>query len=253
MSRLFCVGDCAISRWTKSQRFSGPQKCPLPARNPDPPFLAFLDFLAFCLLRFSLPFGGISALFSKDCGVTLSEKPGQSQKKASKEIQKRKERGSWKPCDFPYNGKIASDCACFFLRFFYQESVRNSGKSTWGLSNRGLIRPLSAICAQSSTIVHFCGLFGPLSKGSFRHKMTTIVGNRGQLWTSSLSPHLLSPHLDFPEKCGLDGDGDVCDKKSRRFAIAIFGALSSPMVQECASDPAPHIRGRTMNKICTQI
>ena len=72
------------------------------------------------------------------------------------------------------------------------------GKSKWGLSNGGL-RPLSAFCAQSSTIVHFCSLFGPLSKGNFRNKMTTVVGNRGQLWTSTLSPHLLSPHLDFPE------------------------------------------------------
>ena len=43
--------------------------------------------------------------------------------------------------------------------------------------------------------------FGPLSKGNFRHEMTTIVGNRGQLWTSALSPHLLSPHLDFPDEC----------------------------------------------------
>ena len=68
----------------------------------------------------------------------------------------------------------------------------------WGLSNGGL-RRLSAICAQSSTIVHFCGHFGPLSEGNFRRKTTTIVGNRGQLWTSSLSPHLLSPHLDFPD------------------------------------------------------
>ena len=58
---------------------------------------------------------------------------------------------------------------------------------------------LSAICAQSSTIVHFCGLFRPLSKGNFRHKMTTTGGNRGQLWTSTLSPHLLSPRLDFPK------------------------------------------------------
>ena len=32
--------------------------------------------------------------------------------------------------------------------------------------------------------------FSPLSKGNFRRKMTTIVGNRGQLWTSTLSPHL---------------------------------------------------------------
>ena len=72
------------------------------------------------------------------------------------------------------------------------------GKSKWGLSNGGL-RPLSAICTQSSTIVHFCGLFAPLSKGKFRYKTTTIVGNRGQLWTTTLSPHLLSPHLDFPD------------------------------------------------------
>ena len=72
----------------------------------------------------------------------------------------------------------------------------NSGKSKWGVSNGGL-RPLSAICAQSSTIVHFGGPFGPLSKGNFRHKTTTIVGNRGQLWTSTFSPH-----LDFPDKCG---------------------------------------------------
>ena len=66
-----------------------------------------------------------------------------------------------------------------------------------GLSNAGL-RPLSAICAQSSTIVHFYGPFGALSKGNFRRKMTTIVGNCGQLWTRTLSPLLPSPHLDFP-------------------------------------------------------
>ena len=70
------------------------------------------------------------------------------------------------------------------------------GKSKWGLTNGGL-SPLSAICAQSSTIVHFCVLFGPLFKGTFCRKMTTIVGNRGQLWTSTLSPHVLSPHLDY--------------------------------------------------------
>ena len=52
---------------------------------------------------------------------------------------------------------------------------------------------------KSSTIVHFCGPSGPLFQGNFRRKMTTIVGNRGQLWTSTLRPHLLSPHLDFPE------------------------------------------------------
>ena len=92
----------------------------------------------------------------------------------------------------------------FGLRFVVRIANRKtlSGKSKWGLSNGGL-RPLSAICAQSSTILHFCGLFGPLSEGNFRHKVTTIVGNRGQLWTSTLSPHLKSPHLDFPDTCDL--------------------------------------------------
>ena len=32
------------------------------------------------------------------------------------------------------------------------------GQSKWGLSNGGL-RPLSAICTQLSTIMHFCGPF----------------------------------------------------------------------------------------------
>ena len=79
------------------------------------------------------------------------------------------------------------------------KTMHNRRQSLNGGSQMGAIRPLSAIWAQSFTIVHFCGLFGPFSKGNFRHKMTTIVGNRGQLWTSTLSPHLLSPHLDFPE------------------------------------------------------
>ena len=76
------------------------------------------------------------------------------------------------------------------------QQIFKLGKSKWGLSNGGL-RPPSAICAQSSTIVHSCGHFGPLSKGNFRREMTTIVGNREQLWTSTLSPHLLSPPSDF--------------------------------------------------------
>ena len=72
-----------------------------------------------------------------------------------------------------------------------------SGKSKWRLSNGGL-RPHSAICARSST-VHFLWPFGPLSKGNFRRKMATIVGNPGQLWTSTLTAHLINPHLDFPD------------------------------------------------------
>ena len=75
---------------------------------------------------------------------------------------------------------------------------QESENSKCGLSNEGL-RPLSAFCAQSSANVHFCGPFGPLSKGNFRHKMTTIVGNRRQLWTSTGSPHLLSPYSDVPD------------------------------------------------------
>ena len=40
------------------------------------------------------------------------------------------------------------------------------GKSKWGLSNGGLT-PHSAMCAQSSTIVHFVGLLGPFLRGTF--------------------------------------------------------------------------------------
>ena len=53
------------------------------------------------------------------------------------------------------------------------------------------------LVAQLSTIVHFCGRLGPLSKGNFRHKMTTIVGNRGQLWTSTLPLGTKSLHSKF--------------------------------------------------------
>ena len=103
-------------------------------------------------------------------------------------------------CCFECNSLFAIGCVkgCAKHVSSVVGAAKYSGKSKWGLSNGGL-RPLSAICAQSSTIVHFSGLFGSLFKGNFRHKMTTIVGNRGQLRTSTLSPHLLSPHLDFPE------------------------------------------------------
>ena len=91
-----------------------------------------------------------------------------------------------------------------FCRIFsdpQDKGSKISGKSKWGLSKWGL----KATLCNLRTIVHNCALlwlFGALSKGIFRHKMTTIVGNRGQLWTSALSPHLESPHLDFPENCG---------------------------------------------------
>ena len=73
---------------------------------------------------------------------------------------------------------------------------RNLGKSKWGLKATHS-QQFTHHRLQLCTFVAFWGL----SEGNFRHKMTTIVGNRGQLWTSTLSPHLLSPHLDFPEQC----------------------------------------------------
>ena len=54
------------------------------------------------------------------------------------------------------------------------DSTPHSRRSDkWGLSNGGL-RPLSAICAQSSTTVYFCGL-GPLLSGTFCRQSWTIV------------------------------------------------------------------------------
>ena len=62
---------------------------------------------------------------------------------------------------------------------------------------------LKATLCNLSTIVYNCALFlaflGPFLRGNFRRKMMTIVGNRGHLWTSTLSPHLLRPHLAFPD------------------------------------------------------
>ena len=46
------------------------------------------------------------------------------------------------------------------------------GALKWGLK-----ATLCNLRRKGSTIVHFCGLFGPLSKGNSRHKMTTIAGN----------------------------------------------------------------------------
>ena len=67
---------------------------------------------------------------------------------------------------------------------------------------------LKATLGNLRTIVYNCALLWPFwapFSGAIRRKMMTIVGNRGQLWTSLLSPHLLSPHLDFHHNvlCGL--------------------------------------------------
>ena len=45
--------------------------------------------------------------------------------------------------------------------------------------------------------------------------MTPIVGNRGQVWTSTLSPHLLSPHLDFPNLRGVQRDSRATLRKRK--------------------------------------
>ena len=86
--------------------------------------------------------------------------------------------------------------------FWRAVKVTILGKSKWGLSDGGL-RPLSAICHNRLQLCTFVAFFGPILRGTsltkFPHKMTIIVGNRGQLWTSTLSPHLRSPHLDFPD------------------------------------------------------
>ena len=91
-----------------------------------------------------------------------------------------------------------------------ENSEQNFGKSKWGLSNGGL-RPLSAMCAQSSTIVHICGLFGPLCKGNFCRKMTTIVGNHRPLGRSTLSPPFAKPPFRLSRKIR----GKIRDENSK--------------------------------------
>ena len=63
----------------------------------------------------------------------------------------------------------------------------------------------------------FWAFLGPVSKGNFRRKMTTIVGNRGQLWTSTLSPLFAEVgcldciHDGDVPLTGLDGDTGFVD------------------------------------------
>ena len=96
------------------------------------------------------------------------------------------------------------------------------GKSKWGLSNGGL-RPLSAISTQSSTIMHFCGLFWPAFCGELSSQMRTIVGNRGQLWTSTLSPHLLSPPFRL-SRFWSENEGDITREPVIGLDVPIRGA-----------------------------
>ena len=81
------------------------------------------------------------------------------------------------------------------------------GALKWGLK--------ATLCNSYSIVYNcaLCGPFGPLSNGNFRRKMAAIVGNREQLLTITLSPHLLRPHLDLP-KLRWPGDSQ---RESERF------------------------------------
>ena len=85
--------------------------------------------------------------------------------------------------DFEVSARRTKLVFSAFPLLFFPKKQGLEGQE-WGLSNGGS-RPLSAICAH----VYNCVLMLPfwaLSKRNFRHKMTTIVGYRGQLWTSTL-------------------------------------------------------------------
>ena len=81
---------------------------------------------------------------------------------------------------------------------------------------------LKAALCNLCTIVYncgllFCGPFGPLSKGNSRHKMTTIVGNRGQLWTivdKYLKPPFAQPLFRLSQAKGMDLSGKRVQKCS---------------------------------------
>ena len=82
-------------------------------------------------------------------------------------------------------------------------------------------------------------LFGPLSsKGNFRRKTTKILGNRGQLWTSTLSPHLESPHLDFPDEifeslfCGPEKSRKIPAKLPAKFPSPKSKKFTDELLQE---------------------
>ena len=72
-----------------------------------------------------------------------------------------------------------------------------SGKSKCGISNGGL-RPLCAICAQSSTIMHICDLLG-----SIFHQLLQNDDNCRQSLTivdKYLKPPFVEPQIDFPDR-----------------------------------------------------
>ena len=85
---------------------------------------------------------------------------------------------------------------------------------------------LKATLCNLRTIVYNCALLWPFwaasPKGNFRRKMTTIVGNRGQLWISTLSAHLLSPHLDFPHCLSEESHEEVTKNQRAKTSQATF-------------------------------
>ena len=76
----------------------------------------------------------------------------------------------------PRDRRDASGCPAKILYVYWFFLSR---QYNWESLNGGS-QPLSAIWAQSSTIVHFCGLFGPLSKGELSSQNDD---NRRQSWT----------------------------------------------------------------------
>ena len=114
----------------------------------------------------------------------------------------------------------------FSLEIEGRKSAKNfakiSGKSKWGLSNGGL-RPLSAICAQSSTIVHFCGLLGPFLRGELSSQNDD---NCRQSWTivdKYLKPPFAKPPFRLSEQNFAAFFADLFEKFRKNFALGGCG------------------------------
>ena len=98
------------------------------------------------------------------------------------------------------------------FRSAFRKKFLNSNVNQESLN--GGLRPLSSICAQLSKTVR---------KEKFRHKM---IGNRGHLWTCTLSPRLLSPHFLGCRKWGCNKwgfKGCLASRPGNRPKSAFFG------------------------------
>ena len=74
-------------------------------------------------------------------------------------------------------------------------SLKESGKSKWGLSKWGL-KALVHDCLRLSS---FCDEKFPLERGPKRPQKYTIVDDCAQIAESGLKPAFESPRLDFPK------------------------------------------------------